>query len=78
MTTYLKDERPPTCLHILGQGLVNSLHAEGKALQSKLAALQYDIEFLRSSIKNDWKNCYCSTGEECVHELEIIMSKHFP
>ena len=78
MTTYLKDERPPTSPHILGQGLVNSLHAEGKALQSKLAALQYDIEFLRSSIKNDWKNCYCSTGEKCVHELEIIMSKHFP
>jgi len=39
MFKYVNDESPPVCLHILGQSLVNSIHAEARELKAKLEAM---------------------------------------
>jgi len=38
MTKYLEQTSPPICLHAMGQGLVNALWQEGRALREQLTA----------------------------------------
>jgi hypothetical protein len=40
MSNYLNGDKPPICLHALGQPLINALFEEGKALQRELNALK--------------------------------------
>jgi len=39
-TPHLDKPQPPTCLHILGQGLVNALWAEGQLLKQQIKELE--------------------------------------
>lgn len=41
-TQYLNEEKPPVCLHELGQGLVNALHKEGRSLLNSKLTLKID------------------------------------
>lgn len=40
MSKYLSESQPPTCLHILGQGLVDALWHEGRDLKRQLDELK--------------------------------------
>lgn len=49
-TKYLDLDKPPVCLHILGQSLVNSIFLEGKELQKQLTEAQRYIQELERKI----------------------------
>lgn len=38
-SSLLSKDKPPVCLHILGQDLVNALHAEGREVREAARAL---------------------------------------
>lgn len=46
-SSYLSEDKPPVCLHVLGQGLVNDIWKEGKAYKEENECLWKDINKLR-------------------------------
>lgn len=57
MLKYLNKPMPPTCLHVLGQDLTNSLHKEGRLLYLTanricLAASREDADALDRAIEH--------------------------
>lgn len=45
---FTLNEKPPTCLHILGQGLVDACHKEARALFEYCHELEADLQALSS------------------------------
>jgi hypothetical protein len=49
------EDKPPMCLHILGQGLANKLHAEARKLWCAAAVVVLDQNVRRFLEQNDPK-----------------------